>query len=156
ALLRPPAPNGLLSTTTHVGELEPGGRERGRKPAELQPGSVLGDYVLLEKLGHGGQGVVWKARPQQSREIVVALKTLRGPAVDNPASIERLREDSRAIARMKHANIIRTFYFGEDRKRWFFVMELMEGGTVADRLESYRSDPRSAAVLIEKIARAIH
>jgi serine/threonine-protein kinase len=57
---------------------------------------------------------------------------------------------------MKHDNIIRTFYFGADRGRWFFVMELMEGGTVADRLESYRVDPGSAAVLMARVARAIH
>jgi serine/threonine-protein kinase len=99
---------------------------------------------------------VWKARPQNAREIVVALKTLRGPAWGDPASVHRLRADARAIARMKHDNIIRTFYFGEDRGRWFFVMELMDGGTVADRLESYRVDPRAAAALMERVARAIH
>jgi serine/threonine-protein kinase len=123
---------------------------------ELRPGAVLGDYVLLEKLGEGGQGVVWKARPQQAHEIVVALKTLRGPAMNHAASVHRLREDARAIARMKHPGIIRTFYFGVHQGRWFFVMELMEGGTVADRLPSYRADPRAAAQLIEKVARAIH
>ena len=95
---------------------------------DLRPGDVLGDYVLLEKLGEGGQGVVWKASPQHSREIVVALKTLRGPASGDLASVYRLRADARAIARMKHAHIIRTFYFGQDRGRWFFVMELIKGG----------------------------
>jgi serine/threonine protein kinase len=123
---------------------------------DLKPGDTLGDYVLAEKLGEGGQGVVWKASPKKQRNIVVALKTLSGLASDDPVSNYRLREDVRAIAMMKHPNIIRTFYFGEDRGRWFFVMELMEGGTVADRLGSYGSDPRSAAVLIEKVARAIH
>jgi eukaryotic-like serine/threonine-protein kinase len=122
---------------------------------ELQQGDVLGDYVLLEKLGKGGQGVVWKARPQHAREIVVALKTLPGPASSDQASVYRLREDARAIARMRHTHIIRTSFFGEDRGRWFFVMELMEG-TVADHLDFYQADPRAAAILIEKIARAIH
>jgi serine/threonine-protein kinase len=123
---------------------------------EPHPGDVLGDYVLLEKIDEGGQGVVWKACPRLQRDIVVALKTLRGPASNDPASIHLLREEARAIAEMRHPNIVRTFFFGEDRGRWFFVMELMEGGTVADRLGSYTNDTRSAALLLEKIARAIH
>lgn len=143
-LLRPSALDAPTGTWTLVGGFD------------LQHGDVLGDYVLLVILGEGGQGVVWKASPQRSPEIVVALKTLRGPASSDAASGYRLRQDARTIARMKHANIIRTSFLGEDRGRWFFVMELMEGGTVADRLESYKADPRSAAVLIEKIARAIH
>ena len=117
---------------------------------------MLGDYILLEQLGEGGQGVVWKARPRKSPEIVVAIKTLRGPATGDVASVARLRQDVEAIARMKHDNIIQTYFVGEDRGRWFFVTELMEGGTVSERLESYKENPRSAAVLVEKIARAVH
>ena len=149
-LLRPPAPRRPARARrtrwaeTVIDEPEPRPHDD-----DLRPGDVLGDYVLLEKLGEGGQGVVWKASPQHSREIVVALKTLRGPASGDLASVYRLRADARAIARMKHAHIIRTFYFGEDRGRWFFVMELIEGGTVADRIESYKADPRSAAVVME-------
>jgi eukaryotic-like serine/threonine-protein kinase len=123
---------------------------------DFKPGDSLGDYILLEKLGEGGQGVVWKASPKLQREIFVALKTLPGPVSNDPAAIERLREDVDAIAMMKHPNIIRTVFFGEYCGRWFFVMELMEGGTIADRIESYKANPRSAAVLIEKVARAIH
>lgn len=122
----------------------------------LQPGDVLGDYVILEKLGQGGQGVVWKASPRQTPEIVVALKTMVGPAQNDPAAIDRFRNDARAIARMNHPHIVRTSYAGEADGRWFIVMELMEGGAVADRLDDFRQDPRAAAVLVEKVARAIH
>ena len=79
--------------------------------------------------------MVWKARPRHSREIVVALKSLRGPATGDAASVDRLRSDARAIARMTHPNIVRTFYFGEDDGRWFFTMELVERG---DRRRSGR------------------
>jgi serine/threonine-protein kinase len=150
------APDDLSETTSHPGA--PGAYERRARLhiADIEPGDVLGDYVLLAKLGEGGQGVVWKARSRQEAEIVVALKTLRGPSSSSTASVERLRQDARAIARMKHPNIIGTSYFGEDGGRWFFVMDLVEGGTVEDRLAAYQADPRSAALLIEKIARAIH
>ena len=155
-LLRPAAPVDQSETTDYSGQPGPGAPGRGLPAADFRPDDVLGDYVLLEKLGEGGQGVVWKARSRQEAEIVVALKTLRGPTSTSTASVDRLRQDARAIARMKHPNIIGTSYFGEDGGRWFFVMDLVEGGTVEDRLESYQADPRSAAVLIEKIARAIH
>ncbi len=132
------------------------GCEPGIHPADFQPGDVLGDYVLREKLGEGGQGVVWKASPRRSPHNFVALKTQRGPAKSDEAAVYRLRKDAHAIARMKHAHIIRTFFLGEDRGRWYFVIELMEGGTVADRLALYQADARAASVLMEKIARAIH
>ena len=81
---------------------------------------------------------------------------LRPWAEQDTDSVRRLREDAKAIARMKHPNIIKVHFFGQDRGRWYFAMELMEGGTVARRLEQYAADPRAAAILIEKVARAIH
>ena len=100
--------------------------------------------------------MVWRARPQHADDIFVALKMLRPWAEQDTDSVRRLREDAKAIARMKHPNIIKVHFFGQDRGRWYFAMELMEGGTVARRLDRYRDDPRSSAVLIEKVARAIH
>jgi hypothetical protein len=123
---------------------------------EIGPGDRVGDYVLLDCLGEGGQGVVWRARPQHAEDILVALKMLRPWAEQDSDSVRRLHEDARAIARMKHPNIIKVHFFGQDRGRWYFAMELMEGGTLARRLDRYRDDPNSAAVLIEKVARAIH
>ena len=73
----------------------------------------------------------------RSESAAVALSALYH-FLDQP-SVDRLRQDARAIARMKHPNIIGTSYFGEDGGRWFFVMDLVEGGTVDDRLESYQA-----------------
>ena len=79
-LLRPPTPVAPLARSRRPRWGRPVTDEHEPRPHDddLRPGDVLGDYVLLEKLGEGGQGVVWKASPQHSREIVVALKTLRG------------------------------------------------------------------------------
>ena len=129
---------------------------RSRRPPISSPATCWAITSSWRNSGRAAKGLSGRPGPSTRARSSWRLKTLRGPASSDAASVDRLREDARAIARMKHANIIRTFYFGEDRGRWFFVMELMEGGTVADRLESYKADPRSAAVLIEKIARAIH
>ena len=91
-------------------------------------GDQVGDYVLVDCLGEGGQGVVWRARPQHADDIFVALKMLRPWAEQDTDSVRRLREDAKAIARMKHPNIIKVHFFGQDRGRWYFAMELMEGG----------------------------
>src|ERR1700677_4331765 len=123
---------------------------------QFQKGDILGDFRLLEKIAEGGQGSVWKASPCQFSEVVVAIKTMNAPSLNDQAAVFRFREDARAIARMNHPHIIRTTYVGEESGRWFFVMDLMEGGTVADRLSTYQADPRGAAMIVEKIARAIH
>ena len=122
----------------------------------LQPGAVLGDYELLERLGQGGQGSVWKARLRTAREIVAAIKTMHGPSRDDAAAVERFRNDARSLARMTHPHIVRTSYIGEVDGRWYIVMELVEGGSLADHLDALRGDLRQVAAMMEKIARAIH
>ena len=128
----------------------------GHTTRQFQKGDILGDFRLLEQIAEGGQGSVWKASPCQFSEVVVAIKTMNAPSLNDQAAVFRFREDARAIARMNHPHIIRTTYVGEESGRWFFVMDLMEGGTVADRLSTYQADPRGAAMIVEKIARAIH
>jgi serine/threonine protein kinase len=122
----------------------------------LRPGTVLGEYELLERLGQGGQGSVWKARLRTAVEIVAAIKTMHGPALDDAAAVERFRNDARSLARMTHPNIVRTSYVGQAAGRWYIVMELVEGGTLADHLDILRGDLRRAVAIVEKVARAIH
>jgi serine/threonine-protein kinase len=122
----------------------------------LHPGAVLGDYELLERLGQGAQGSVWKARLRTAREIEAAIKTMHGPAGHDAVAIERFRNDARSLARMTHPNIVRTSYVGEVAGRWFIVMELVEGGSLADHLPVIGDDLRRAVAVVEKVARAIH
>lgn len=123
---------------------------------DLRSGAVLGDYELLERVGRGGQGSVWKARLSNAHEIVAALKTMHGPAQDDAQAVERFRNDARSLARMTHPNIVRVSYVGATAGRWYLVMELVEGGSLADHLESLRGDIPRAAAIVEKVARAIH
>ena len=118
-------------------------------------GDHLGGYELIERLGGGGQGEVWKARHLKSNDLV-AVKVLHPWAEQDEASIRRLTEEAKTIAALRHPNIIGIKYFDRDRGRWFFSMDLMEGGTVAHRFQNETAHPRLAAELMEKVARAIH
>jgi eukaryotic-like serine/threonine-protein kinase len=118
-------------------------------------GDQLGGYELIELLGGGGQGEVWKARHLKSNDLV-AVKVLHPWAEQDEASIGRFTEEAKTIAALRHPNIIRIKYFDHDRSRWFFSMDLMEGGTVARRFQNETAPPRLAAELMERVARAIH
>jgi len=118
-------------------------------------GDHIGGYELIERLGGGGQGEVWKARHLKSNDWV-AVKVLHPWAEQDAASILRLTEEAKTIAALRHPNIIGIKYFDRDRGRWFFSMDLMEGGTVADRFKNETAHPRLAAEIMEQVARAIH
>src|SRR5205085_2016329 len=110
----------------------------------------IGDYILLDPMEEGGQGTVFRARHHLGH-LTVALKLIhaRGAA-------EGLQEEIRAIAGLRHDHIIRVFSFGRDRGRWYYTMELMENGSLQDRLGEGRFEPREAAALLERIARGVH
>ena len=73
-LIRPTSPPVPLGATTSLVERGSVISEPSPKATDFRPGDVLGEYVLLEQIGEGGQGVVWKARPRQSPEIVVGAQ----------------------------------------------------------------------------------
>ena len=86
----------------------------------------------------------------------MAVKVLHPWAEQDEDSVRRLTEEAKTIAALRHPNIIGIKYFDRDRGRWFFSMDLMEGGTVAQRFQDETAHPRLAAELMEKVARAIH
>jgi tRNA A-37 threonylcarbamoyl transferase component Bud32 len=117
--------------------------------------AAFGNYDLLEELGHGGMGVVYKAR-QRRADRVVALKVIRsGPAID-AALRERFAAEARALARLQHPNIVQIFEVGEEAGCPFFSLEYVAGGTLARRLKDAGPLPSAeAAGLIEILAGAI-
>ncbi|QEH35095.1 Serine/threonine-protein kinase PrkC [Aquisphaera giovannonii] len=157
AFAGPPGP-GAEATRAHPAAGPGGGAGRAGLATRLdrpRPGDELGGYVLLERLGGGGQGEVWKARHLKSNDLV-ALKVLDARVESDGSSVRRLTDEARIIAALRHPNIIRIKYFDHDRGRWFISMDLMEGGTVADRYRGSPAPPEAAAALMEKVARAIH
>jgi serine/threonine protein kinase len=87
---------------------------------------VLGQYLLLEKLGSGGMGQVFKAR-HRLMERIVALKTLRAKAMRTQGSVARFYREAKTLAHLIHPNIVAAFDAGEARGVHFLVMEYVEG-----------------------------
>jgi WD40 repeat protein/serine/threonine protein kinase len=113
-------------------------------------------YEVLGELGHGGMGVVYKAR-QLALKRLVALKMVLPPVSHGPdsrgtRSVARFRAEAEAVARLHHPNIVQIFDIGEADGCPYFVMEYVEDGSLAHRL---RGDPQplaASARLIETLA----
>src|SRR5262249_22748448 len=122
------------------------------------PPSVPG-YEVLEVLGHGGMGVVFKAR-QQKLGRTVALKMLQHPAAgaagQRAALLERLRFEAEAIARLQHPHIVQIFELGEHAGLPYLALEYVEGGSLARKLAGIPQPADQAAALAERLARAMH
>ncbi|MBY0461209.1 MAG: serine/threonine protein kinase, partial [Gemmataceae bacterium] len=109
-------------------------------------------YELLEEIGRGGMGVVYKAR-QLSLNRVVAVKLLR---VDDPEAAKRLLAEARAAARLDHPGIVPVYEVGEYGGRPFLAMAYAPGGTLASRVSAGPVPPLEAARLMRDVARAVY
>ena len=87
---------------------------------------VLGSYVLLERLGEGGMGQVFKAR-HKSMGRIVALKLLKKERLSNPDAIKRFHREIQAAARLSHPNIVMAYDADDVGNNHFFVMEYVDG-----------------------------
>jgi serine/threonine protein kinase len=148
-LLEPPAEAGRMGGDTDAEA------SRGEPPPEWP---VFAGYELLERLGSGGMGEVYRARHRASRRVV-ALKTLP-PACDPqaPAYRERLRRfrtEAEAVSRLQHANIVSVYDVGEQDTRRYLTMEWVSGGSLADRLAGKPQPQRLAAEWVAALARAM-
>jgi serine/threonine protein kinase/Tfp pilus assembly protein PilF len=118
------------------------------------PGN-LGDYELLEEIGRGGQGVVYRAR-QKSLNRIVALKVVRTGQRTTQAHYKRFRLEAETAASLDNPNIVPIYEVGERGGSCYFSMKLVEGGPL-DQLVKRKPMPiRPAAELIVKVARAVH
>jgi tetratricopeptide (TPR) repeat protein/tRNA A-37 threonylcarbamoyl transferase component Bud32 len=118
------------------------------------PGS-LPDYELLEELGHGGMGVVYKAR-QISLNRIVALKMISSGALASPATMARFQVEAEALASLQHPNIVQVYDVGVHDLGPYLAMEFLDGGSLAAYLAGRPQPPRAAAELVQTLARAIH
>lgn len=101
---------------------------------------VLGPFVLLERLGEGGMGQVFKAR-QWKLGRIVALKVIRKERLDNPEAVRRFRREIQAAAQLSHPNIVLAIDADEHEGRHFFAMEYVEGEDLARRVKRHGPMP---------------
>jgi serine/threonine protein kinase/tetratricopeptide (TPR) repeat protein len=113
------------------------------------------DYEILQLLGEGGMGVVYKARHRRLRRIV-ALKMFRPGRQPTQREVLRFQTEAEAIARLHHPNIVQIFEIGSWNGLPYLALELAEHGTLAHKLQQLPFAPRAAAELIETLARAAH
>ncbi|HMF13292.1 MAG TPA: serine/threonine-protein kinase, partial [Gemmataceae bacterium] len=111
-------------------------------------------YEILSELGRGAMGVVYKAR-QIALNRLVALKMLHTSWRTNAAQRARFRVEVETIALLQHPNIVQVYDVGTHEGRPFFIMEFLEGGSLADSCQGRPQQANAAAELVETLARAM-
>ena len=126
------------------------------EPAPAPPDlpSRLGDYELIEEIGRGGMGAVWRAR-QEKLQRDVALKTVRGGVLAGAEARERFRREALAVARLRHPGIVAVHEVGEQDGELFLALEYVRGESLAQRLRAGPLPPRAAAQLAREVAAAV-
>ncbi|MBA3830979.1 MAG: protein kinase [Chthoniobacterales bacterium] len=117
--------------------------------------SEFGDYELLEEIGRGGQGVVYRAR-QKSLNRIVALKVIGLGHWANETHLKRFRREAEAAASLEHPRIVPIYEIGERDGACYFSMKLEEGGHLDQLVRREEISLRRAAEIIASLARTVH
>ncbi len=126
--------------TQHAGRSRP-------QPIEID------QFEILEKIGQGGMGIVYRAR-QKDLDRIVALKVLRNPLLDSDDR-QRLMNEAQAVARLKHSGIVQIYQVGETSDQPYLCFEYVDGSHLGERLARSTMSPEDACKLLRKVASAI-
>jgi non-specific serine/threonine protein kinase len=117
----------------------------------LTANTRLGPYEILDSLGRGGMGEVYRARDTRL-ERDVAVKVLADTIAGDPNALSRFQREAKAIAALSHPNIVAVFDVGTDQGRPYVIMELLEGETLGRRLKRAALDWRAALTVATAVA----
>jgi serine/threonine protein kinase/tetratricopeptide (TPR) repeat protein len=131
---------------------EPHGEKKGSEAPLL---GEFGDYELLEEIGRGGQGVVFRAW-QKSLNRTVAVKIIGIGPLTTSAHLKRLRREAEAAAKLNHPGIVSIYEVGERDGTYYFSMRFVEGDCLDEVVSRGSMSVRQAAELIAKVARTVH
>jgi TolB-like protein/predicted Ser/Thr protein kinase len=151
---------GLLADPPVAGGVDPG-RDgvplpgSNKKSDRAKTFADFGDYELLEEIGRGGQGVVYRAR-QKSLNRTVALKVIGLGHWATDAHLKRFRREAEAAASLDHSGIVPIYEVGERDGSCYFSMKLVEGGQLDEVARHEPMSIRRAVELIAKVARTVH
>ena len=124
-------------------------------PLPALPLPALPGYEMLEVIARGGMGVVYKAR-QLSLNRMVAVKMILGGGHQDPTAVARFLIEAEAVARIQHPHVVPVYEFGRHDGLPYLAMELVDGGTLAQKvIREGKLDPRRAADILEKVAGAV-
>ena len=124
-------------------------------PEQASPEDGGFRYDLIEEIGRGGMGVVYRAM-QHGSQRQVAVKMILAEQADTPGMLERFRAEGEAIASLDHPHILPIYETGEVDATPFYSMRLVSGGTLRECIADFHAQPRRAARLMATIARAVH
>ena len=123
-------------------------------PSLEEVAAKFSQYEIVECLGRGGMGVVYKAR-QRSLERWVAIKILAPERVRDPLFTERFEREAKMLARMSHPNIVTVFDHGRVDDLFYIVMEYVDGVNLRDLLQDGKMAPEQALAIIPPICEAL-
>jgi predicted Ser/Thr protein kinase/DNA-directed RNA polymerase subunit RPC12/RpoP len=129
----------------------------GQRPAhlgEIKPGSYLGQYRILEEIGRGGMGVVYKAL-QTTLDRVVAIKVLAPAFSTDPEFVKRFEKEAKALAKLNHPNIVGIYDAGKQNDIYYFVMEYVDGINLRNMLNARTLSKENALALIPPLCEAL-
>jgi predicted Ser/Thr protein kinase len=123
-------------------------------PSVPEIAKLFPQLEILDLIGHGGMGAVYKAR-QPSLDRVVALKILPARARNDAAFADRFTREARALAKLSHANIVAVYDFGQAGNLHYFVMEYVDGPNLRQLEATGKLTPREALKIIPQVCEAL-